>query len=50
MEFYYILNYYIKYYELVDTIFLALKQKPLGPFSFPPNLLFAIGVPSATAP
>lgn len=23
------LNYYFKYYELLDTIFLALKKKPL---------------------
>jgi len=30
MELYYIINYYIKYVELLDTIFLALKKKPLG--------------------
>jgi hypothetical protein len=29
MEFYYIVNYYFKYLELLDTIFLALKKKPL---------------------
>jgi len=30
MEIYYIINYYIKYLELLDTVFLALKKKPLG--------------------
>ena len=30
MEFFYIINYYFKYWELVDTVFLALKKKPLG--------------------
>jgi len=29
LEFYYIINYYIKYVELVDTVFLAWKKKPL---------------------
>lgn len=24
------INYYIKYVELVDTMFLAVKKKPLG--------------------
>jgi hypothetical protein len=26
------INYYIKYLELLDTVFLALKKKPLGKF------------------
>ncbi len=30
LEFYYMINYYFKYIELVDTMFLALKKKPLG--------------------
>jgi len=30
MELYYIINYFIKYVELLDTIFLTLKKKPLG--------------------
>ncbi len=30
MELYYIINYYFKYLELIDTIFLAFKKKPLG--------------------
>ncbi|CAG7853842.1 Putative elongation of fatty acids protein 1 {ECO:0000250/UniProtKB:P40319} {ECO:0000250/UniProtKB:P40319}; AltName: Full=3-keto acyl-CoA synthase SPAC1B2.03c {ECO:0000250/UniProtKB:P40319}; AltName: Full=Very-long-chain 3-oxoacyl-CoA synthase 1 {ECO:0000250/UniProtKB:P40319} [Serendipita indica DSM 11827] len=29
LEFYYLINYYFKYWELVDTVFLALKKKPL---------------------
>lgn len=27
---YYMINYYIKYLELFDTVFLFLKKKPLG--------------------
>ena len=30
LEFYYMINYYFKYIELIDTLFLALKKKPLG--------------------
>lgn len=29
MEFYYMINYYFKYLELIDTVFLAAKKKPL---------------------
>lgn len=29
LEFYYIINYYFKYYEFFDTLFLVLKKKPL---------------------
>ncbi|KIJ05831.1 hypothetical protein PAXINDRAFT_92899, partial [Paxillus involutus ATCC 200175] len=30
LELYMMLNYYFKYYEFIDTIFLALKKKPLS--------------------
>ena len=30
LELYLLINYYFKYYEFVDTIFLALKKKPLS--------------------
>ncbi|KIJ61750.1 hypothetical protein HYDPIDRAFT_115567 [Hydnomerulius pinastri MD-312] len=30
LEFYLMLNYYFKYYEFIDTIFLAMKKKPLA--------------------
>jgi len=30
LEFYYLVNYYFKYIELIDTIFLAIKKKPLA--------------------
>jgi len=29
MEFYYMINYYFKYLELLDTVFLAFKKKPM---------------------
>ena len=29
MEFYYMINYSFKYLEFLDTVFLALKKKPL---------------------
>ena len=34
MEFYYIINYYFKYLELFDTLFLVLKKKPLRMSTF----------------
>jgi len=34
LEFYYMINYCFKYLELLDTVFLALKKKPLGLSSF----------------
>ncbi|KAI0793511.1 GNS1/SUR4 membrane protein [Abortiporus biennis] len=30
LEFFYMINYYFKYLELLDTVFLALKKKPLA--------------------
>ncbi|KAI0801250.1 GNS1/SUR4 membrane protein [Fomes fomentarius] len=30
LEFYYMINYYFKYLELIDTVFLAFKKKPLA--------------------
>jgi fatty acid elongase 3 len=38
MEFYYMINYYFKYLELVDTVFLAFKKKPLGVLFEPASL------------
>ena len=34
LEFYYMINYYFKYLELLDTVFLALKKKPLGKLQY----------------
>jgi fatty acid elongase 3 len=34
MEFYYMVNYMFKYIELFDTVFLALKKKPMRGFRF----------------
>ena len=33
MEFYYLINYYFKYLELLDTVFLAFKKKPLRAYA-----------------
>ncbi|KAM6488945.1 fatty acid elongase [Amanita muscaria] len=34
LEFYYMINYYFKYIELTDTVFLALQKKPLQSLLF----------------
>ena len=36
-------NYYFKYLELLDTVFLALKKKPLGM----PSLIHSFTVPTS---
>lgn len=42
MEFYYMVNYYFKYLELLDTVFLALKKKPMREFPVDPHTPFLI--------
>lgn len=32
------INYYFKYIELLDTVFLAFKKKPLGMYFYAPQL------------
>ncbi len=43
MEFYYMINYYFKYLELIDTVFLALKKKPMRkPIALPNRAFFCL--------
>lgn len=43
------INYYFKYLELIDTVFLAFKKKPLGQCFLPSVLLFPQGIRSVLA-
>ena len=44
MEFYYMINYSFKYLEFLDTVFLALKKKPLRALG-PPAARYILSIP-----
>lgn len=55
LEFYYMINYYFKYIELFDTVFLAMKKKPLGMclrprLGSPPLTVSTISLPACLPP